>query len=246
MKKSLVLLALVVVLSMLLGACGKKADVYTVATDATFPPFEMMDDDKNLIGFDIELMDMVAEEAGITIEWKNAGFDSILAGMTTCQYDLAASAITITEERAETMGFSSPYINAGQAVVVNASVTDINGYEDLSGKVIGGQLGTTGLMEAEKVEGATLKTYDSYELAFQDVINGQADAIIIDYPTAKAYVGINEGKLKVVGEPFTEEYYGFAICKSDTELIEKVNTALASLKDNGKLADLEDKWLAGE
>ncbi len=130
-------------------------------------------------------------------------------------------------------------------MVVNIN-SDITGVGDLSGKIIGGQLGTTGLMEAEAVADATVKTYDSYELAFQDVINGQADAIIIDYPTALAFVAVNESDLKVVGEPFTEEYYGIAMCKTDTELHEKVNAALASLIADGSMAELEQKWLAGE
>lgn len=245
MKKSLFVVSIILVLAMLLGACAQKSDAYTVGTDATFPPFEMMDDDKNLIGFDIELMAMIAEEAGIEIEMINTGFDSMLAGMTTCQYDMAASAITITDERKETIAFSDPYINAGQAVVV-AVDSEITGVEDLAGKTVGGQLGTTGLMEAGEIADVNLKTYDSYELAFQDVANGQADAIIIDYPTALAYVALNDGKLKVVGEPFTSEFYGIAICKTDTELQEKVNAALATLIAEGKIAELEQKWLAGD
>ena len=245
MKKSLVVLSFVVLLALLLGACGQKSDAYTVGTDATFPPFEAMDDDKNLVGFDIELLNMIAEEAGIEIEFKNTSFDALLAGMTSCQYDMAASAITITEERGKSMTFSDPYINAGQAVVV-AIDSDITGVQDLTGKIIGGQLGTTGVMEAEKVADATVKNYDSYELAFQDVINCQADAIIIDYPTALAYAEVNKTTLKVVGEPFTEEYYGIAMCKTDTELHEKVNAALASLIADGSIAELEQKWLAGE
>ena len=245
MKKSLFVVSIVLVIAMLLGACSQKSDAYTVGTDATFPPFEMMDDDKNLIGFDIEMMEMIAEEAGIEIEFVNAGFDSMLAGMTTCQYDMAASAITIRDDRKETMAFSEPYINAGQAVVV-AVDSAIASVDDLTGKTVGGQLGTTGLMEAEKITDATVKTYDSYELAFQDVANGQADAIIIDYPTALAYVALNNGKLKVVGEPFTSEFYGIAICKTNTELQDKVNAALATLIAEGKIAELEQKWLAGE
>jgi len=245
MKKSLFVVSIVLVLGMLLGGCGQKSDLYTVGTDATFPPFEMMDDDKNLVGFDIELLEMVADEAGIEIEFKNTSFDALLAGMTTCQYDMAASAVTITDDRKETMAFSVPYINAGQAVVV-AIDSDITGVQDLVGKTIGGQLGTTGLIEAEAVVDATVKTYDSYELAFQDVSNGQADAIIIDYPTALAYVALNDGKLKVVGEPFTNESYGIVICKTNTELQEKVNAALTKLIEDGKVAELEQKWLAGE
>ena len=127
--------------------------VVRVATDATYPPSETVDETtKGLVGFDIDLINAVAEEAGLQIELVNVGFDPLLTGIAQCQYDAAISAITITEDRAKQMSFSNSYINAGQIVTINKATTDIQGPDDLVGKKIGVQLGTTGAIEAEKLQ----------------------------------------------------------------------------------------------
>lgn len=221
--------------------------VVRVATDATYPPFEMVEEStKGLIGFDMDLINAVAEEAGIQIEVVNIGFDPLLTGMAQCQYDAAISAITITEERGKQMAFSNPYINAGQVVTINKATTDIQGPQDLVGKSIGVQLGTTGAMEAEKIEGAVVKTYDTVDLAFQDLVNRQVDAVVADYPTSLAFVQVNSENIMTVGDVFTEETYGIAVCKTNTELLNTINTALAKVMEKGLVTELEQKWLAGE
>lgn len=218
-----------------------------IATDATFPPFEIVDETtKELTGFDIELMRAIAEKAGFTLEWNNLPFDSVLAGLSQCQFDLAIAAITITDERKEQMLFSDPYINAGQIVVVRVDDQSIQSKDDLAGKTVAAQLGTTGEIEARKIENVNYKPYDTYDLAFLDLANGQVDAVIADYPTALGFIGQNADKLKTVGEVFTEESYGIAICKNRADLLEPINTALKALKDEGKIAELEQAWLAGE
>ena len=121
-RKMFVLVSLVVALSLLLSACaagsGAKAKV-RVATEAAYPPFEVVrESDKQLEGFDIDLMNAVAAKAGFEVEYANTPFDSVLAGIATCQYDAAISAITITPERAQKIGFSTPYINAGQVTTI--------------------------------------------------------------------------------------------------------------------------------
>lgn len=242
-----------ILLALVLGACAPAAapsgaTKVRVATDATFPPFEMVDETtKELTGFDVELMEAVAEKAGFELEWTNVGFDSLLAGISECQYDAAIAAITITDERKVTMDFSNPYINAGQIVTVRKETSDIQGKADLSGKTVGAQLGTTGAIEAEAIEGTTLKTYDSYDQAFLDLANGQIDAVIADYPTTLAFLATNPDKLMTVGEVFTDESYGIALCKEKTaELAGPINDALKALKADGTLGELEQKWLAGQ
>lgn len=244
-KAVYILVAVVLVLTFVLTACAKNSDaaVIKVATDAVFPPFEMTDEaTKEIIGFDIDLMKAVAEKAGLEIEFVDVAWDPLLAGMASCQYDMAISAMTITEERAKQFNFSDPYVNAGQIVVVKTTNTEITSKDDLSGKVVGAQLGTTGAMEVEKIDGATLKSYDSYELAFMDLINGQIDAVIGDYPLAVKFVLQNSDSLMTVGDVFTEEYYGIAICKTKTDLVEKINAALAEVLASGLIAELEAKW----
>lgn len=246
MKRSLwYALTLLVLASLVLSACGPSGKTkITVATDATWPPFEYVDPTtQEIIGFDIDLIKAIAENQGLEIEIVNVPWDSLLAGMAQCQYDIAISAMTITEERKKSFNFSEPYFAAGQVVTVQASNTDIKSKEDLVGKTVGVQLGTTGDIEAQKIAGAKVKNYDDIGLAFQDLINGQIDAVIADNPLALGYVGKNPDKLKVVGEVFTDEYYGIAVCKSKTDLLAKINAGLAAVKAKGLLEELTQKWI---
>ncbi|MCS7011530.1 MAG: basic amino acid ABC transporter substrate-binding protein [Anaerolineales bacterium] len=247
MKRSLwYILTALILASLALAGCAPSAEKITVATDATWPPFEYVDPTtQEIIGFDIDLIKAIAENQGLEIEIVNVPWDSLLAGMAQCQYDIAISAMTITEERKQSFNFSDPYFAAGQIVTVQASNTDIKSKNDLAGKTVGVQLGTTGDIEAQKIAGATVKNYDDIGLAFQDLINGQIDAVIADNPLALGYVGKNPDKLKVVGEVFTDEYYGIAVCKNKTELLEKINAGLAAVKAQGLLEELTQKWIVG-
>ena len=187
-------------------------------------------------------MNAIAEKAGLDIVYKNVAWDPLLAGMADCQYDMAISAMTITADRAEQFSFSDPYINAGQIVAVKLDNETINGPEDLVGKTVGAQIGTTGSLEIEAIADTTLKVYDTYELAFLDLVNGQVDAVVADYPLAVSFVNKYSDTLKVVGEVFTDENFGVAFCKDNNELIAQVNAALAELIDEGFIDELVIKW----
>ena len=234
--------------SLVLTACGGgQTQKVRVATDASWPPFEYVDEGtKEIVGLDIELMQAIAEKAGIEVEFINVSWDPLLAGMAQCQYDAAISAMTITEERAQSFNFTEPYFAAGQVVTVRLDNTDITGKDSLVGKTVGAQIGTTGAIETEKMEGVTLKTYDDIGLAFQDLMNGQIDAVIADNPLALGYVGENPDKLKTVGEVFTDEYYGIAVCKTNTELLDKLNEGLTAVQAEGLIDTLTAKWIMGK
>ena len=217
----------------------------TVATDATWPPFEMVDETtKEFIGFDIDLMKAIAAEAGFQVEFVNVGWDALLAGMATGQYDAACSAMTITDERKQAFDFSEPYYNAGQLIAVAVNNEVIRGPADLVGKVTGAQLGTTGAIHVETIAGATLKNYDSIDLAFLDLINGQIDAVVADNPLVVGYVTKYAGKIKTVGQPFTDEFYGIAVKKNAPEILNAINAGLKAVLAKGIIAQLEAKWLA--
>jgi ABC-type amino acid transport substrate-binding protein len=217
-----------------------------VASDAAYPPFETVDEaTKELVGFDIDLFNVIAEKAGLEVEYVNIGFDPLLAGMAQCQYDAAISAITITEERKANMTFSDPYFQAGQSITVSFNNDAITSEADLKGKTIGTQLGTTGDILAKKVEGATVKAYDSVDLAFQDLINGQVEAVVADNVPSEGFVGQNPTKIKVVGGLLTSEDYGISVCKTKTDLLAKINKALAEVKAEGTIEKLNDKWIKG-
>ncbi len=241
-----VLVGLVLV-SLVLGGCAQKPTKVRVATDATWPPFEYVNEQTKAIeGFDIDLLKAIAEKEGLEIEFINVGFDPLLAGIAQCQYDAAISSITITEERKQEMLFSDPYFEAGQIVTVRKDNTDIKSKDNLAGKVAGAQIGTTGAMEVQKITGATLRTYDDIGLAYQDLMNGQIDAVVADNPLALGYVGKNPDKLKTAGAVFTEENYGIAVCETNPELLAKINRGLKAVKDAGLIEQLSQKWLAGQ
>ncbi|MBN1426938.1 MAG: basic amino acid ABC transporter substrate-binding protein [Anaerolineae bacterium] len=247
MKRSILYALVGIALVGLLAACGGTStgqDTVRVATDATWPPFESINEStKEIEGFDIDLLTAVADKAGLEIEFINVPFDPLLAGMSQCQYDAAISSITITEDRKKEFLFSDPYFAAGQIVAVQIDESAITGKDTLNGKTIGVQLGTTGEIEANKITGATVSSYDDIGLAFQDLMNGQVNAVIADNPTVLSYVGQNSDKIKVVGEAFTDEYYGIAVCKNKPELVKKINQGLAAVEADGVLDQLADKWL---
>ncbi len=245
MKRSAVLpLILVVALSLVLSSCAPQSNAIRVATDATWPPFEIVDEQtKQIVGFDVDLLNAIAAKEDLKLEYVNVGFDPLLAGMSQCQYDMAISSITITDERKKSMLFSDPYIEAGQIVTVRADETAIQSKDDLAGATVGAQLGTTGAIEVQKMSGVTLRTYDSVDLAFLDLMNKQIDAVVADQPTAINFAVQNKGKLKTIGQPFTDEFYGIAICQKNTALQQKIDAGLAAVKSEGVIDQLKTKWL---
>jgi polar amino acid transport system substrate-binding protein len=248
MRRSLYLgFVVLVTVSLFLTACGG-AEKVQIATDATWPPFESVDEQsKEIVGFDIDLMNAIAKEGGFDVEYINVPWDSLLAGMAQCQYDASISAMTITEERKQSFSFSDPYFAAGQVVSVQIGNTDISGKDSLAGKRVGAQNGTTGDIYIQNMPEVTRTPYDDIALAFQDLMNGQLDAVVADNPLALGYVGQNADKLKTVGEVFTDEYYGVAVCKTNADLLAKINKGLAAVKADGVIDELTQKWLvAGE
>ncbi len=238
----LVLVVALLVAALVLTGCGKSSGI-KIATDATFAPFEYTDENGDLIGFDIDLMNAVAEKAGFEFEWVNVPYDSVLAGLSECQYDAAIAGISISDERKKTMLFSQPYMDAGLIVVVNTETTDITSIDDLVGKTVAAQLGTTGEMAAQEIEGVTYKPYDSYELAFLELANKGVDAVIADNPVALGYIAANPEKIMAVGEVLNLEQYGIAICKTNTDLQAKIDAALQELIDSGYVDELAATYL---
>jgi polar amino acid transport system substrate-binding protein len=243
--KRLILSALVGLLavSAAFPACSSSSKI-RIATDATWPPFEYVDDANHIVGFDIDLMNAIAQKEGLDIEYVNVAFDPLLAGMGSGTYDAAISSITIKPERAASMLFSDPYYVAGQMIIVKKDNTSITGQSSLTGKKLGAQLGTTGETYAQGVTGATVKSYNQIGLAVQDLLNGQIDAVICDTPIANGYVGKNAATLKIVGTPLTEENYGIAVAKGKDDLLAKINDGLKKVKAEGLIDQLVQKWLA--
>ena len=239
-------LLFVLAISVIFTGCKKKDDTVVVATDATWPPMEYVDQNKEIVGFDIDLLSLAAKEAGFEVEFRNTAWDGIFAGLANGEYDAIISSVTITEDRQKTMDFSIPYINAGQVLIVRQDTQDVTVLGDLVGKSVGAQLGTTGSFEIEKVSGVKLKSYAELPLAIEDLVNKRIDGVVADTPIAADFVLQNEsysGKLQIVGEPFTEELYGVAVKKGNSEILDKINEGLRKVLNSKKIEELKDTWL---
>ena len=214
-----------------------------VATDATWQPFEFINPETHQFeGYDIDLMKAIAANSGFEVEFLNVSWDPLLEGMAKEQYDAAISSITITEDRKKEMLFSEPYFAAGQMVVVIKDNIVINGKDSLAGNV-GFQEGTTGDYEVKKIKAVIPRPFDKIELAFKALLAGEIDAVVCDNPVALLYVGKYPDKLRTAGAVFTKENYGIAIAKHKTELQARINSGLKSVKSEGLLDQLAEKWL---
>ena len=252
MKKILTVLLIAVVV---FGAvsCSKKEKaaedavrVITIASDATWPPMEFVNENKEIVGFNVDLMKAAAEAGGYKIEIQNTAWDGIFAGLANGAYDAVCSSVTITEERKKTMDFSIPYVNAGQVLVVEKSNNTDTALAGMKGKEVGAQIGTTGAIEISNTEGVVLKTYDEIGLAIADLANGRISGVVADGPIAADFVLQNDeykDSLKIVGEPFTEEFYGVAIKKGNQEVLDIINNGLKMVLESDKIEELKDKWL---
>ena len=238
------LLALVAV-SLLCGQ-ALAAEKFIVATDCTWPPMEMLDANKQPIGFDVDFITAVGKAAGFEVDVRNIAWDGIFGGVATGQYDIVAAATTITEERQKQFDFSDPYYEVAQAVVLPAGKS-IKSLADLKGKKVGGQIGTTGVFVIRKAGVAVdLKEYDDVGLAIQDMLGGRLDAIICDDPVALYYVNKKAdtaGKLNISFKTEEKEYYGFTVRKGRKDLVEKLNKGIAAVKASGVEAQLLQKWM---
>ncbi len=178
---------------------------FRVATEATFPPFEFQQGGQ-LTGFDIDLMRAIGKEANLNIDFRNLPFDGIIPALQARTVEAAISGMTITAERAQAISFSRPYFRAGLAIAVREDNKTIKNFEDLKGKRIAVQIGTTGALEATKIPGATVSQFDSAALALQELINGRVEAVVNDKPvTLYAIKQAGLRGVKVVGELLTEE-----------------------------------------
>ncbi len=248
MKKHIsLILGVLLIASLSLFAGGKKEskDGYIFASDATWPPLEFIDEGGNLTGFEVELIPLIGEKAGVKMSVKNIPWDTIFAGLANGAYDGVASGVTVTEERKETMAFSATILEAGQVVIVRtADSAKYHAITDLGGTRVGVQIGTTGDFALDDYP-VVRRAYDDIGLAIEDLINGNIEAAVCDSLIASDFVLENpsyKGKLTVVGAPFTEEDIAIAVQKNNTELLDLINKGLAIAKADGSFDALKAKW----
>ena len=234
---------------LLLTHCGQQEtvtqqdrQVLRVGTDATYPPFETVNTRSGEPdGFDIDLMTAICRLNGWQPQFIVTPFDGMIPGLTARKYDAAISAITITPERAAVVAFSEPYYLAGQTIAVPLEDTSIIGPEDLRGKRVGVQLGTTGEIMAKRMDGVHVFSFDNIGAAFIDMANGNLDAVLNDFPTTQAYISAH-GTARTVGDVLSTEHYGIATRIADSLLRAEINQALADLRETGVYDSLHVKW----
>ena len=222
-----------------------EAGKLTMATNATFPPYEMTTDSGDIEGIDVDTAKAIAEKLGLELQIDDMDFDAALLSVQQGKADIAMAGITVTDERKAVMAFSDSYATGIQSIIVPEG-SDIASPDDLAGKKIGTQRGTTGYIYCTDDFGEdSVVAYDNGLTAVQALNNGQVDAVVIDNAPAKEYVAANPG-LKVLETSYAEEDYAIGMSKDNTALVEAVNAALEELKADGTLQSIVDKYITAE
>ena len=222
-----------------------EAGKLTMATNATFPPYEMTTDSGEIEGIDVDTAKAIAEKLGLELQIDDMDFDAALLSVQQGKADIVMAGVTVTDERKAVMDFSDSYATGIQSVIVPEG-SDIASVDDLAGKKIGTQRGTTGYIYCSDDFGDdAVVAYDDGLTAVQALKNGQVDAVVIDNAPAKEYVAANPG-LVILDTSYAEEDYAIGMNKSNTALLEAVNAALEELKADGTLQSIVDKYITAE
>lgn len=266
-KLSIAMLSMVLAGSMLLTACGggntqatedtgsdtqqsetaenTEGGVLRMGTNATFPPYEYVDENNEVAGIDADIAAAIADKLGMELEITDMAFDSLIPALQSDTIDIVLAGMTVDPERAESVNFTDSYATGVQVIIVPEG-SDIASPDDLEGKNIGVQTGTTGDLYCTDDYGQEfVKQFDNGPLAVAALLNGQVDCVVIDNEPAKNYVAANEG-LKILDTAFANEDYAAALAKEDTELYEQVNTAIQELKEDGTIASIIEKYIPAE
>lgn len=234
--------ALLLSLCLMLTVALASAETITVAFNPEYPPFEYVEGDQ-YAGYDVDLINAIAEKAGFEVAFEAMDFDAVIAAVTTNVNTIGVSGISITDERKQSVNFSEGYINAGLIVVIKKD----SGYattEDLKGKLIGVQMGTTSDFAAEEITGqANVAQYKTFLNAIMDLQGNKVDAVIVDKPVGLAILAsLKDENLEIVDMGLQADWYGIEVNKDNPELLEKINAALAELEAEGFYEELAVKY----
>ncbi len=216
-----------------------------MSTNAAFPPYEMTTDSGEFEGIDIETAQAIADKLGLELQIDDMDFDAALLAVQQGKSDMVMAGVTVTDERQNVMDFTDSYATGIQSIIVKED-SDIASGDDLAGKKIGTQRGTTGYLYCSDDFGdENVVAYDDGLTAVQMLNNGQVDCVVIDNAPAKEFIAANPG-LKLLDTAYVEESYAIGIGKGNTELKDAINTALEELKADGTLQAIVDKYITAE
>ena len=216
-----------------------------MSTNAAFPPYEMTTDSGEFEGIDIETAQAIADKLGLELQIDDMDFDAALLAVQQGKADMVMAGVTVTDERQNVMDFTDSYATDIQSIIVKED-SDIASVDDLAGKKIGTQRGTTGYLYCSDDFGdENVVAYDNGLTAVQMLNNGQVDCVVIDNAPAKEFIAANPG-LKLLDTAYVEESYAIGVGKGNTELKDAINTALEELKADGTLQAIVDKYITAE
>ena len=217
----------------------------TMSTNAAFPPYEMTTDSGDFEGIDVEVAGAIAEKLGLELQVDDMDFDAALLAAQKGKSDIVMAGVTVTDERQKVMDFSDTYAEGIQSIIVPED-SDIASADDLTGKAIGTQRGTTGYIYCTDDFGEdNVIAYDDGLTAVQALNNGQVDAVVIDNAPAKSFVEANPG-LKILDTAYAQEDYAIGVAKGNTQLLDAINGALEELEADGTLQAIVDKYITAE
>ncbi|WP_102348442.1 ABC transporter substrate-binding protein [Bacillus sp. Marseille-P3661] len=274
--KKIIMLLLMAVMAIMVSACGAEPELpaapsnenestepesatgdtlaqikekgeITIAIDDTFPPMNFRNDKNELTGFDVELAKAVAKELGVEAKFIPTAWDGILPGLDASRYDIIMSTMNVTEERKQMVDFVE-YVNLGQIVAVQSgNPLNIKSIEDLTGKVVGVQIGSTSEAAAKEIEGIKeMKTYNAYTDVFNDMGLGRLDAVVVADVVGRYYQNLKPGVFDIAGESFHKLPVGIAVRKDDNELEKALTEAVAKVKENGEFARISNEWFGAD
>ena len=227
-----------------------KGRALKVGSDTTYPPFESVDKDKNIVGFDVDLVMEICKKINCKATFVTADFDGLLIAVNSKTYDMSISGWTITEERGKAVDFGLAYMTNSQVLLVRVDETVVKEAEDLKKPdvIVAVQLGTTNSITAKKLvadANKQVKEFQDFPAAVQALINKQANEVVIDTFAASALLDENKGKIKLSGKQFGDEYLGMVFRKGDKELVDAFNAGLKAVFKDGTWGKLCNKWWQG-
>ncbi|WP_018923443.1 transporter substrate-binding domain-containing protein [Salsuginibacillus kocurii] len=217
---------------------------YTVATDNNYIPFEFIEDDE-LVGFDIDLINAIADEAEFDIEIEQMEFSGIVAAIPSGSFDMGIAGMTITEERQENIDFSQPYYQAGLVLAIQDGNEEIQSIDDVDGMTVATRVGSTSEDYLGENTDADIEAFPEIAEAYQAVLTDRADAVLYDLPNVQYYSETETGgELQIVGDTLTGEFYGIAF-PPESELRDEVDEAIDNLQEDGTFEEIYDEWFGG-
>lgn len=248
MKRILSAAAVFVLAGSMLAGCGSSSsdeNTLVMATNATFPPYEYVEGDE-IVGIDPEIAAAIADELGMELQIEDVDFDSIVAGVASGKYDMGMAGMTVTEDRLESVNFSDSYATGIQSIIVKEG-SPIQSVDDLSSDIkIGVQQGTTGSIYAADDYGQdAVVNFNKGADAVQALLTDKVDCVIIDNEPAKSFVEANPG-LKILDTEYAVEDYAICVAKDNDELLDKINDALAKLKEDGTVDEIINKYIPSD